>query len=234
MSVDNKTGLKIVIIYLVVWIAVLAIQMIMAIPYIDSSGALVMTKAEEIRLISITNLSLYLTLFVVFILFLKTYLKKQITISKNNYHEFIKTILLGLVFLFIILFIGSYILNILGITDGSENQEALNELVNAATFDRISLILFTVIFAPFVEEIVFRRAVFGFFEKISVPLAILVSGLLFGFIHVLSGDYVQLVVYGSLGLFLAYVYYYSKKNIITVIAIHTLYNLIVLITMFSI
>jgi len=234
MSTYNKTGLKIVLTYLVIWIAVIIMQMIMAAPYVDSSGAIVMTIEEELRLISLSNLSLYLTLFVLFIILLRPYLKEQIINTKNNYHEFIKTTLLGLTFLFIIVFVGSFILNMFGVTGGSENQDVLDSLVTAAAFDKISLVLFTVVFAPFVEEIVFRRAVFGFFEKISVPLAITVSGLLFGFIHVLSGDYAQLVIYGGLGLLLATVYYYSKKNIFTVIAIHTLYNLIVIISMFTI
>jgi len=79
----------------------------------------------------------------------------------------------------------------------------------------------------------FRRAVFGFLEKKSIPLAIAVSGLSFGFIHVLSGDFVQLIVYGSLGLALAYTYYKSNKNIMTVITIHIIYNLLVTIVMFT-
>ena len=100
-------------------------------------------------------------------------------------------------------------------------------------FDKISLIVFTVFFAPFAEEIVFRKAVYGLFERINIPLAIIVSGLSFGLIHVMSGDLIQLIIYGSLGLVLAYVYYYSKKNLLTVITIHMIYNLIITIFMFS-
>ena len=121
----------------------------------------------------------------------------------------------------------------LNVTENSQNQEVLNNLVTASLFDRVSLVIFTVIFAPFVEELVFRRAIFGFFEKVNIPLAILISGLSFGFIHVLSGDYIQLIIYGSLGVALAYTYYRSNKNIMAVIAIHMVYNLVITIIMFA-
>ena len=233
MSASNKQGLNIVIIYLVVWIAVLIMQIVMVLPYIDSQGIVVMTDAEQIRLVSVTNLALYLTLFLIFIYMLRSYFKDQFKFTKDNLHDFIKISILGVVTLFIAVFGASIIMELLGVTENSENQEVLNNLVTAAAFDKVALILFSVLLAPVVEELVFRRAVFGFLEKINTPLAIIVSGLSFGLIHVLSGDYLQLIVYGSLGLVLAYIYYYSKKNIFTVIVVHMVYNLIITIVMFT-
>jgi len=233
MTSKTKQGINIVVVYIAVWIAVLILQIILAKSYINSEGFIVMTEAEEFRFISVTNLALYLTLFLIFIYMLRTYLKEQLTYTKNNLHEFIKITLLGLFGLFIAVYATSMVMELLGVTENSENQEVLNGLVTAATFDKVALIIFSVFLAPFVEEIVFRRAVFGFLEKVNIPLAIVVSGLSFGFIHVLSGDYVQLIVYGSLGLALAYTYYRSNKNIMTVIAIHMIYNLIITIVMFT-
>ena len=63
--------------------------------------------------------------------------------------------------------------------------------------DKIALIVFSVLLAPVVEELVFRKAIYGLFEKKSIPLAIAISGLTFGYIHVLSGDYIQIIIYGS-------------------------------------
>ena len=233
MTTNTKQGINIVVVYLVVWIAVLILQIVMAVPYIDSEGFIVMTEAQEFRFISITNLALYLTLFLIFIYMLRSYLKEQLTYTKNNLHEFIKITLIGLVGLFIAVYATSMIMELLGVTENSENQEVLNGLVTAATFDKVALVIFSIFLAPFVEEIVFRRAIFGFLEKISIPLAVIVSGLTFGFIHVLSGDFIQLIIYGSLGLALAYIYYRSNKNIMTVTAIHMIYNLIIMIVMFT-
>lgn len=232
MTANTKQGINIVVIYIVVWIAVLILQVILSIPYIDNQGVLVMTDAQELRLISITNLALYASLSLIFVIVLRTYLKEQLKYTRDNYHDSIKIILLGLSGLFAAVFATSLIMQLIGVTENSNNQEVLNSLATAANFDKISLVVFTVFFAPFVEEIVFRRAVFGFLEKVSIPLAIIVSGLLFGFIHVLSGDYVQLIIYGALGITLAYTYYRSNKNIVTVIAIHMIYNLVVTIAMF--
>jgi membrane protease YdiL (CAAX protease family) len=233
MTSKNRQGINIVVVYVAVWIAVLIIQFVLILPYMDSVGNIVMTEAQEYRLISITNLVLYSSVSLIFVIMLRSYLKDQFIYSKNNFHDFIKITILGLSGLFAAVLLTTSIMEFIGITENSNNQEVLNSLINAATFDKVALIIFSVFFAPFVEEIVFRRAVFGFFEKTSIPLAILISGLSFGFIHVLSGDYVQLIIYGSLGLALAYTYYRSNKNIMTVIAIHMIYNLIVTIIMFT-
>jgi len=233
MTAKTKQGISIVVAYVAVWIAVLILQIVMSIPYINSEGAIVMTEAQEYRFISITNFALYATLTIIYIIMLRSYLKQQIINSKNNMHEFVKITLLGISGLFLAVFTASSIMGLLGVTENSNNQEVLNGLMNAATFDKISLIVFSILFAPFVEEIVFRRAIFGFFEKKSIPLAILISGLSFGFIHVMSGDYIQLIIYGSLGLVLAYTYYRSNKNIMTVISIHMIYNLVVTIILFA-
>jgi membrane protease YdiL (CAAX protease family) len=46
------------------------------------------------------------------------------------------------------------------------------------------LILLAVVIAPIVEETVFRAGVYRFFKgKASIPIALLISGLLFGLIH---------------------------------------------------
>ena len=233
MTSNTKKGLNIIIVYIVVWLAVLILQLIISLDYTNSSGEIIMTDAELFRFISITNLALYLTLFIVYSYMLRSYLKKQIQFVRDYPKDYLKITMIGILGLFSVVYVSSIVMSLLGVTEGSENQEILNSLVDAALFDKIALIVFSVFLAPFVEEIVFRRAIYGFLENINIPLAIIVSGLSFGFIHVLSGDYIQLIIYGSLGLALAYTYYISNKNIITVITIHMIYNLIIAISMFA-
>ena len=233
MTNTNKEGLNIVIFYIVMWIAVIILQFIMFYMNMEPSGEIIITDAEELRMISVSNLVLYLSLFIIFLYTLRSYLKNQIIETRKNFFTFIRITTLGLLGLFLAVYVSAYVMEYLGVTANSENQEVLNRLIDAALFDKIALILFSVFLAPFVEEIVFRRAVFGFLENISIPLAIIVSGLSFGFIHVLSGDFIQIIIYGSLGLVLALMYYLSKKNIMTVIAIHMVYNLIITVFMFT-
>ena len=233
MTEKNKQGFKIVISYIVMWIAVIILQVIMVIPYVDSAGNIDIPEATELRMISITNIVLYLSLFILFVYMLRAYLKDQIIQTKNNLRQFLKLTAIGLVALFIAVYASAIVMEILGVVENSENQDTLNSLMNAAVFDQVVLVIFSVFLAPFVEEIVFRKAIYGFLEKVNVPLAIIVSGLSFGFIHVLSGDYVQLIIYGSLGLVLAFFYYFSKKSILTVVAIHMIYNLLITIILFT-
>lgn len=233
MTLNNRQGINIVVSYIVMWIVTLVAQAVMVIVTLNESGALNLTDSEEIRILSISNIVLYLSLTTLLTYMLHKYLKQQLIFTKNNFLQFIKIVIFGLLGLFAAVMLATILMDILGVTEGSENQETLNRLIDAALFDRVALIIFSVLFAPFVEEIVFRGAIYGFVEKKSAPLAVIVSGLSFGLIHVLSGDFVQIIIYGGLGLVLAYIYYLSKKNIITVITIHMLYNLVVTILLFN-
>ena len=138
--------------------------------------------------------------------------------------------------------LSSMILEALDVTETSDNQEALNMLVNGSLFDKISLFVFAVLLAPFVEEIVFRKAVLNIFhfkynadgskkakikKVIFASIAILISSLVFGLIHVTSGDFVQIIYYAFLGIILGLLYLVSNKNIYVPIIVHLLINLMV-------
>lgn len=93
------------------------------------------------------------------------------------------------------------------------------------------IIVLTAIFlAPLVEELVFRLALFNIFK--NKVLAICVSVLLFGLIHVLiSGDIINILPYLVMGSVFSLAYYLSK-NIWVSIGIHFINNLISVILMF--
>jgi len=84
------------------------------------------------------------------------------------------------------------------------------------------LFVLAVIVAPVAEEFVFRAGVYRFLKgKMRVPLAMLISGLLFGLIHFNIQSFAGLVV---VGIALSYVYE-STKNIKVPIIFHALFNL---------
>ena len=81
------------------------------------------------------------------------------------------------------------------------------------------------IFAPFVEEIVFRKCIFSYFNKDIY--GILVSTLAFGLIHVISSlDFIHILPYLFAGALFSLAYSLSKRNIWVTIAIHSIVNLI--------
>ena len=55
MTNTNKEGLNIIIFYIVMWIAVIILQFIMIYMNLEPSGEVVITDAEELRMISVTN-----------------------------------------------------------------------------------------------------------------------------------------------------------------------------------
>ncbi|MFA5692062.1 MAG: type II CAAX endopeptidase family protein [Acholeplasmataceae bacterium] len=120
--------------------------------------------------------------------------------------------------------------NIFGVPDDiSANQLSINITLKSPYF--ITMIFTAVIMAPIVEELVFRKSIFSLIKNKNIALA--VSAIVFGFIHVtsefLGGDFLlgisNFITYLAGGLALGYLYLKNDKNIITVMLIHAGYNL---------
>ena len=85
--------------------------------------------------------------------------------------------------------------------------------------------LLTTIFAPINEEIIFRKSIQDCLKNKWV--FIIVSGLIFGYLHVLGSeslyDFLYIIPYGSLGA--AFAYLLSKTdNIYVTILMHLIHN----------
>jgi len=102
--------------------------------------------------------------------------------------------------------IWSIISTALGATT-NENQSAINDIV--LLYPVMSIIIFGFV-GPFVEECAYRIGLFGFFRRINILLAYLLSGLIFGFIHMhdLSSlnEWLSFPSYLLSGIFLCFVY----------------------------
>ena len=177
------------------------------------------------------NTFIELIMFVVVILFYKKYLKKDLVLFKLNKKDYIKKIisyfLIFLVVKYGVALFSSLLLVMLGsdlVT--SENQEAVVNLAKTLPF---MMMISTSLLAPFVEEGIFRLGI----RKVinNKYLFILVSGLIFGFMHIFPTElplYVALIEslnYVTMGLLLAYIYN-ETDNIYVVVIIHALNNLL--------
>lgn len=115
-------------------------------------------------------------------------------------------------------------------------KQATNEVLveNYLTKFPLYMLFSSCIYAPFVEEIIYRKSIKNIFENVVVY--ILVSGLVFGAIHTLgyldnSLELLYILPYGLVGAAFAYVY--SKTdNIFTTICLHGLHNLLTVILFF--
>ncbi|MDO4814083.1 MAG: type II CAAX endopeptidase family protein [Gemella sp.] len=155
-------------------------------------------------------------------------------------YSFLKAIGAGISFFFIMMLIQmvlSIILQILasiyGFNPISQNTQDISTAMKKAPI----LILYVVLFAPILEELVFRKAIFGYLydiidtskEWIRFILAGILSGLAFAIPH--DGISPIAVVYVVMSLVFAYLYR-KTSNIVAPITAHVLMNLAVVLVQF--
>ena len=97
------------------------------------------------------------------------------------------------------------------------------------------MVFTTVFLAPVFEELMFRGTVFGWLYEVHPIAAHLVSGFLFGFIHVMNevfagnfAEMIQIFPYAFMGFGLSYIYE-KNNNIFVPMLAHATNNLISLI-----
>lgn len=117
-------------------------------------------------------------------------------------------------------------INILGIKSTSQNTELLMEITRAIPL----FLIITVFIAPVLEEIIFRKIIFGvLYKHTNFFIAGIISALIFGIIH---QEPKHLLIYASMGFVLAYVYVKTKRIIVPII-VHIVLNSITVILQYS-
>lgn len=188
---------------------------------------------SKLSLFEDTIISVSISLFLMIILIITYYkdLKKDFKEFKVNFMSKALFALKIFAIFMLIKFAASYvsvlISNIFNITDiTSENQTSINEILGQypilMTFSAVCL-------APIYEEILFRL---GFRKCINNKfLFIIISGTLFGLIHIFPTDLnlgialIQSITYVAMGLALAY-FYQKYDNIFYSILLHFYNNLL--------
>lgn len=150
---------------------------------------------------------------------LKRELKDLKENHRNYYGENFKYWLIGLA----IMMISNLIINVILDKGISGNEEVIRDMFKVSP---IYIYLSGVIFAPFIEELIFRKS----FKKIfyNKYLFLITSSLAFGFAHLIgnissSSDLLYLIPYSSLGFAFAFMYE-KTKNIFTPAGFHFLHN----------
>ncbi|MFW6298558.1 MAG: CPBP family intramembrane glutamic endopeptidase [Bacillota bacterium] len=183
------------------------------------------------------NLLWYLVLTFLLFKFARIYLfKNQWVYFKDNPGRSFSLIILGLFLMFSMNMFISSGFTLFGQEVGSQNQAALEELILGRTFDMIAIVLFAGILAPIAEEIVFRKGLYGIiYRKFGNVAAIILSGILFGLIHMTSEltNVVGMIPYFGLGIILSYIYYFSSKMIFVPIVVHGVMNILSIAAIFT-
>ena len=234
-----KQNLLIVGIYIAANIALFVIGAIYAILNPDIFDDLVLQNNFAITLTSLFYFGVFLILVVAF----RKYLKTQIVDFFKRIKKMLIVTFLGVVTIYGTVIIISFIFILLNVTDEAENQAGLLEMMEGASLIQMIFVLsFITLLAPVVEELVFRKGIYGlvgkffnnrFFNRKSLSarsahnlasmFAIFFSSLAFGLMHATD---IYLLLYGGLGAVLGLVYFFSNKNIFAPIVVHLIYNTI--------
>jgi membrane protease YdiL (CAAX protease family) len=216
----KQDALKIIGLYFLVMLSTLGVQYIL-VPLFHTQ---LENESFAITFNTSLNLIIYGILAFLFIILFKRLFRFDWKITKQNISDTVKFTLIGFGLMIVFIIINSLVYQFFNITETSENQAAINFMFeNGRMIDWILLVIFTVLLAPVVEEFVFRKAIMTFFK--TTPLAgIIISGIAFGYIHVTSGDYVQIIYYMTIGAVLGAFYYISKYNIFVPIIMHMIFN----------
>lgn len=216
----KQDAIKIIGIYFLIMLSVLGIQYLI-VPLFETQ---LEDQSFAITFNTGLNFLIYGVLTLLFILIFKKILATDYKKTKEDTGETLKYILIGFGLMIIFVVINSIVYQYLNITETSVNQATLDYMFeNGRMIDWILLVVFTVLFAPIVEEFVFRKAVVTFFKSNTI-IAILLSGIAFGYIHVTSGDYIQIIYYMTIGIVLAFFYIRANYNIYVPIVMHMIFN----------
>ena len=188
---------------------------------------LMFPSIDKILATAIMQYVVYVPILIACIFLLKGEIKESINVAKESkYQKFLGIIGIGLISAYGLNVIGGLISSAISSATNSENENAIREMFQSSY--GVLIILLVCVIAPIVEEIIYRGAIQRGLEKLKIHpmVALIISSLIFGFIHVLSaGDYPQVFAYIFMGFVLGYVYQ-KTKSLVSSIAIHMLINTI--------
>lgn len=117
-------------------------------------------------------------------------------------------------------------MELFGIDPGSENTQQIMDITRAAPL----FMIIPAIIAPILEELIFRKIIFGsLYKRMNFFFAGLLSALIFGFIH---GEPQHILIYASMGFVFAFLYVKTKRILVPII-VHAGMNTLVVLAQYS-
>ena len=217
----NVKNWKIYMYLIITYITMHVGSVFLTIPLIQYFNGDISLSEQEVAY-SATAWSLFSTNLVAAIIFIALILsnKKFSHVFKGKPSSIGNTILWGFIGFFLAMFgqlLAAFIETKLGVEAGSANTELLSDIARISPIIIISM----VIFAPLLEEIIFRRVLFGgLYRKTNFIIAALISAVVFAAVH---GELHHLLIYMAPALVFSYIYYRTKRLLAPMLA-HLLMN----------
>ncbi|QOR66858.1 CPBP family intramembrane metalloprotease [Cytobacillus suaedae] len=113
-------------------------------------------------------------------------------------------------------------INLLGIEPGSENTQQIIQLIKTTPL----LIIVTSIIGPILEEIIFRKIIFGsFYRKFNFWISAFLSSVIFALVHM---EPEHLLLYSAMGFTFAFLYVKTGRLLVPIFA-HVAMNTLVVV-----
>ncbi|WP_101772488.1 CPBP family intramembrane glutamic endopeptidase [Peptostreptococcus faecalis] len=181
--------------------------------------------------VSLTGIDAIVPMIVsILFVFIFIYLSKKLNIQKIDLSFINKKnivyIIIGFIVMRIIVYSGISILNFQGIDQTANDKLIIDVYKNTSWY---LVIVTSVIFAPIVEEILFRGYIIGHIFKKKPILGIIISSLIFGSIHTAT-NITSLVMYSLMGAVFGIVYYKTKRLEVSM-SVHILNNIVAIVPM---
>ncbi|EPZ38631.1 metal-dependent membrane protease [Anoxybacillus ayderensis] len=211
--------------YVIITYIAMQLSSLIGVPLLAHSG-FVDTSNKEIAL-SIASGYWAVISFSIAFLFVLYFMREDMKYSYDRHQASIGTsIFWGIGGFFLALFAQGIAANIemhvFGVEMGSENTRRIVEMVKLTP----ALMLVTSIVGPILEEIIFRKIIFGtLYQKYNFFLSATVSSLLFAVVHL---EFEHLLLYATMGFVFAFLYVKTKR-ILVPIAAHVLMNTFVVV-----
>ena len=110
-----------------------------------------------------------------------------------------------------------------GIEPGSENTQQIMDFISSSA----SMIFAVAIAGPILEEIIFRKIIFGvLYKKYNFAIGLIVSSLLFAAVH---QEFEHLLIYFVMGAIFAFLYVKTNRIIVPIIAHVSMNSFVVLV-----
>ena len=132
----------------------------------------------------------------------------------------------------ILMFVSNAIVSMFTTNATSQNQQTIIDQLRSYP---AYIVIVTIFIAPILEELIFRVSIYKIIGKYKW-LFIILSGLIFGSMHVLGEattliDYLYIIPYGIPGSFFAYTLYKSNNSCVP-ISLHIIHNTFALLLQF--
>jgi len=154
----------------------------------------------------------------------------KLAFKKENIGRNLLIILLGWVAIIVSSVVLELLYERLGIEGTANNQEIIETFLSYDS--KIFMIITVIILAPFVEEILFRKLLFGALEEkfhLSRLWAVIISAVLFAAVHGIDIFFFQ---YLALALVISGAYALSNNNVVVSIGLHFVNNTLSIILFF--